>query len=256
MSDISRKVDYDERLHAHYREGRAHDASVMRQWRELIRRAVGDRQVRTILDLGCGTARFSELLADEFDAHVIGVEPSDKMRAVAETTCRHPQVHFLKGAAEQVPLADESCDLAWLSQITHHVADLEAMARELRRVLRSSGRIVIRGNFQGRLAGFCRFYDFFPTALAVDEARHPSLDRIAHCFHQQGFRRTVCETVEQMEARSLSEYAARIRLRTYSTFELIPAAEFEQGLAALELAARQAGEQPVPGKLDLLVFER
>jgi cyclopropane fatty-acyl-phospholipid synthase-like methyltransferase len=33
---------------------------------------VGTRRLNTILDLGCGTGRFSESLAANFDAEVVG----------------------------------------------------------------------------------------------------------------------------------------------------------------------------------------
>lgn len=251
------RIDYDERLHARYHEGRAHDEAVMRLWRETIRRVGGDRNGLTILDLGSGTGRFSSLLADEFDSHVVGVEPSDKMRAVAEAECRHPKVRFLKGAAEHIPLPDDSCDVAWMSQIVHHLTDLDAAAKELRRVVMQYGLVIFRSNFKGRLDGSSRYYDFFPTGLAVDEARHPTVEHIEECFEQNGFVRTSFETIEQMEARSLTEYAERIALRTYSTFELISENEFEEGLRALQKAAQaESGDYPVMGKIDLLVFER
>lgn len=251
------KIDYNDRLHARYHEGRALDDSVMRLWRETVRRVVGDRNGLTIVDVGSGTGRFSSLLADEFDAQVVGVEPSDKMRGVAEAECRHPNVRFVEGAAERIPLDDDSCDVAWLSQIVHHLTDLDAAAKELRRVVRSSGLVIVRSNFKGRLHGSCRYYDFFPTGLAVDEARHPTVEHVVECFERHGFRRTSFETIEQREARSLKKYAERIRLRTYSTFELISDDEYEAGLAALLTAASQEQEpQPVIGKLDILVFQR
>ena len=251
------KIDYDQRLHARYHEGRAHDASVMRLWRDKVRRVVGDRNGLTILDLGSGTGRFSTLLADEFDSHVVGVEPSDKMRAVAEAECRYPKVCFLKGAAESIPLRDEACDVAWMSQVVHHLMDLDAAAKELRRVVRQSGLVIIRSNFKGRLDGFCRYYDFFPTGLLVDEARHPTVEHVQRCFDRHGFWLVTFETIEQMEAGSLREYAERISLRTYSTFELISENEFEEGLRALQKAAQAENEvHPVMGKIDLLVFQR
>jgi ubiquinone/menaquinone biosynthesis C-methylase UbiE len=251
------KIDYDDRLHARYHEGRAHDQSVMRLWRETVRRVVGNRNGLTILDLGSGTGRFSSLLADKFEAHVVGVEPSDKMRAVAEAECRHPKVCFLKGAAEDIPLPNDSCDVAWLSQIVHHLTDLDAAAKELRRVVRPFGLVIFRSNFKGRLDGSCRYYDFFPAGLAVDEARHPTVEHVEECFEQNGFVRTSFETIEQIEARSLKEYAERIALRTYSTFELISDEEYEAGLAALRAEAfREQQPQPVMAKVDLLVFQR
>ena len=95
-----------------------------------------------------------------------------------------------------------------------------------------------------------------PTGLVVDEARHPTVEHVEQCFDRHGFRLVTFETIEQTEAGSLKEYAERIRLRTYSTFELISDNEFETGLAALEAAAsREQQPQPVMAKVDLLVFQ-
>ena len=228
----------------------------MQLWRNTLRPYLGDRIGLTILDLGSGTGRFSCVLAEEFDSLVVGVEPSDKMRQVAEAECQHPKVRFLKGSADHIPLADDSCDLAWLSQIVHHLPDLDSAAHELRRVVKESGLVIIRSNFKGRLDGFCRYYEFFPTGLVADEARHPTVEHVEQCFDRHGFRLTTFETVEQMQAGSLKEYAERIRLRSYSTFELISENEYEVGLAALEAAASlEQQPQPVMAKIDLLVFQ-
>lgn len=251
------RIDYDGRLHERYHQGRALEVSALKLWRQAVRRVLRGGSGQTILDLGSGTGRFSALLADEFDAQVVGVEPSDKMRAVAEAECRHPGVRFVKGAAESIPLDDDSCDAAWLSQVAHHISDLDAAAGELRRVVDDAGPVLIRGNFKGRLNGSARYYDFFPAGLAADEARHPTVEQIERCFAGHGFPLAACETIEQVEARSLKNYAERIRLRTYSTFELISDREFEAGLAALEAAAsRETQPRPVTGKVDLLVFQQ
>jgi cyclopropane fatty-acyl-phospholipid synthase-like methyltransferase len=38
----------------------------------VVASCVGTRRLNTILDLGCGTGRFSESLAAHFDAEVVG----------------------------------------------------------------------------------------------------------------------------------------------------------------------------------------
>lgn len=74
---------------------------------------------------------------------------------------------------------------------------------------------------------------------------------------QNGFRRMSFEAIEQREARNLQEYAERIALRTYSTFELISDEECEAGLATLRAeASREQQPQPVMAKVDLLVLQR
>ena len=117
--------------------------------------------------------------------------------------------------------------------------------------------ILIRSNFKGRLKGFARFYEFFPAGLVIDEARHPSVEQVQRIFESQGFRFDRFETVEQLVSLSLKEYAERIQLRTYSTFELMSEKEIKDGMRALDTAAQSEDKpKPVMAKLDLLVLQR
>jgi hypothetical protein len=76
------RVDYDQRLHRAYRDGRTLSAETGRTLDAGAGAPPGESaSPRTILDLGAGTGRFSAMLADAFDARVVAVEPSRKMRA-------------------------------------------------------------------------------------------------------------------------------------------------------------------------------
>src|SRR5438874_10204329 len=77
------RVDYDKQS-AVYDKGRTLPPEAIAQWMVTARRHAGDG-VQRILDLGCGTARFSAALADAFDADVVGLEPSSGMLAQAAT---------------------------------------------------------------------------------------------------------------------------------------------------------------------------
>ena len=78
------RVDYDRRLYLAYRAGRALSADTGRLWMAAIAGHLGGVRAKlTMLDLGAGAGRFSALLADAFDARVVAVEPSAKMRARA-----------------------------------------------------------------------------------------------------------------------------------------------------------------------------
>jgi ubiquinone/menaquinone biosynthesis C-methylase UbiE len=101
------RVDYDQRLHRAYRAGRTLSDDTGRLWMDVIAgRLGGVRSGLTILDLGAGTGRFSTMLADAFDARVVGVEPSEKMRAEAERGSAHPRVVYREGAADAIPAAE------------------------------------------------------------------------------------------------------------------------------------------------------
>jgi len=223
---------------------------------DVARRYVGARKGLVILDLGCGTGRFSVVLADSFDASVLAVEPSDKMRSVAESQSAHPRVRYVKGDAERIPVGDNLCDLAWLSMVLHHIGTVEAGAAELHRVLKPGGIVLIRNSFRGRLESV-RYYEFFPSAMALDNARLPDAETVRKTFEKRRFRLVAFESVEQVVDRTFGEHIDRIRQRGLSTFELISDEEFQQGIRLMEDAAREEDPtKPVTEMIDLLVFAR
>ena len=73
-------MDYDNSdIATIYDQARALAPEVLRQWLDLLSSHVNRGVVSLILDLGCGTGRFTEPLAEHFAARVIGIDPSKKM---------------------------------------------------------------------------------------------------------------------------------------------------------------------------------
>jgi len=251
------RVDYDRRLYREYRAGRNLSADTGQLWMDALARHVGRaRPDLTVLDLGAGTGRFSVLLAETFQARVVAVEPSTKMRDDAERGSAHPRVVYRDGTADSIPVADGEFDFALLSMVIHHVPDLDGCARELRRVIRRDGLVFIRNTFSGRLDGI-RHYEFFPSARAIDEARLPRVERVREAFEARGFSTVALDTIEQEIDPSLAAHCHRIERRALSSFELITDSEFERGLALMRAAVdRQADPIPVREKVDLLVLRR
>jgi SAM-dependent methyltransferase len=86
-----------------------------------------------VLDLAAGTGRLTHELARRF-AHVVAVEPDDRMRAI------HGDA--LAGSAEAIPLDDASIDAAFVGEAFHWFDPAAAIA-ELARVLRPGGSLAI-----------------------------------------------------------------------------------------------------------------
>jgi ubiquinone/menaquinone biosynthesis C-methylase UbiE len=251
------RVDYDQRLHRAYRAGRTLSAGTGRLWMQALASRLGGTPAPvTILDLGAGTGRFSAMLADAFDACVVAVEPSAKMRAEAARGAPHPRVTYHDGSAEAIPAGAAEFDFAFLSMVVHHVSDLPACARELHRVLRPSGLVFIRSVFSGRLDSI-RHYEFFPSARAIDEERLPTVERVCAAFAAAGFELVALDTVEQEIDASLRAHYERLTLRALSTLELISDAEFEAGLARMRCAVDcETAPAPVWERVDLLTLRR
>src|SRR5260370_7928180 len=98
-------MDYDATdIAVAYDRGRDHGPEVLNLWMNVVSSYVKDQCIKTILDLGCGTGRFSEALAIRFDAEVVGIDPSEKMLEQARTKHRHPPIPYQLVPAEPILL--------------------------------------------------------------------------------------------------------------------------------------------------------
>ncbi|MBX3463306.1 MAG: metalloregulator ArsR/SmtB family transcription factor [Planctomycetes bacterium] len=97
---------------------------------------------REVADLGCGTGFLAGWLA-EHEAHVVAVDHSEGMLAHARAAADAARLEFRRGDLEALPLADAEVDAAFSSLVWHHLADHDAVAREVYRVLRPGGRVVV-----------------------------------------------------------------------------------------------------------------
>jgi ubiquinone/menaquinone biosynthesis C-methylase UbiE len=158
------------------------------------------------------------------------------------------------GAAEQIPLPDDSCDVALLSNVLHHVRDIEACSSELERVVRSRGLILLRGSLRGARVAFL---DYFPTARPIALEQSPPAPDVIAAFTGRSFEHVATERIQQQTAPSLRAFYERVQMRAISTLELISDAEFEEGVARMRSRAdRETTPRPVVAPVDLLVFRR
>ena len=102
-----------------------------------ICRQVTDRRPR-ILDVGCGTGANLIMLSKYGDAE--GVDISEDALAF----CRERGLDKVKlGAGEELPYEDDSFDLVTAFDVVEHMDDDLAGLREMRRVLRPGGRVLL-----------------------------------------------------------------------------------------------------------------
>lgn len=248
-------INYDSDIATKYPTARSVSSETAAAWIAILEPFLASSHPATVLDLGCGTGRFSALFSERFAGRVIviGLDPALAMLRVATQYGGRDNLFYAAACSDRLPLADSSCDLAWLSQMIHHVADREACARELRRVLRPGGHVLIRGAFGDRLDGFPDFLRFFPGTRVI-MMQFPTQDQVTASFRSAGFAVERRDRVAQKSCASLAELARRTRLRADSTLSLLPDAEFEGYQAALERAAREEVPAPVIETLDLLIL--
>jgi SAM-dependent methyltransferase len=235
-----------------YRLARTLPPEAIEVWKGAIRAMLPEpTAVERVVDLGCGTARFTGLLADLLHAPVIGIDPSLRMLAERE-------VHdgrFVAGTAEALPLAAGSIELVFASMVYHHLR-ADAALGEIRRVLRPDGRLMIRTPTLESVDNFV-YLAFFPQALAIDRARMPSRAALIETCDVAGFTLRGHEIVRHRFADDHADYFRKISLRGLSSLRLISDEAFARGLREFAGYCRSAERgEPIYELVELFLFAR
>lgn len=246
-------ADYDGPMAQVYDRGRTLPDASVRTWVAAAARHLPPAP-GPVLDLGAGTGRFSVPLAEGLETTVIGLEPAGGMRAEAATKVPGSGVALVAGTAEALPFGDETFGGVWASQVVHHLPDLEACARELRRILVVGGRLLVRGLYWDVPTRWV-LGRYFPEAIAIAEERFPSPAAIRHGLTSGGFDELAHEKIAQVVAQTPEAFYARTALRADSALALMPDPQFETGLSRLRADIdRGSLRGPVSETLDLLVY--
>lgn len=239
-----RSIDYDTEQYQDYARGRALAREQLQVWISAFEGALPGSRPLAGLDVGSGTGRFTPGLARAFGP-VTGVEPSDRMREVAQTESRHPDVRYLAGTAEDIPAPSGSADYALMFLSWHHVQDKPRAARELARVLRPGGRLLLRGNFSDHHPRPW-WLECFPRGYEADASMFQPLHEVIATFTSVGWRVAGFTTVTEPSSGTRGEMLERLRLRTLSFFAQVSPDELDAGFRRLEQAVAADPGAPAP----------
>jgi ubiquinone/menaquinone biosynthesis C-methylase UbiE len=130
-----------------YRQWRANRLGAITEAieRRLILRLAGEVRNKSVLDIGCGDGALLFAFRERGASTCIGADVDRRMigSAAAEATRRNAAVRFLLANAERLPFRDDSFDLVTMITVLAFVAQPQAALREIARVLKPGGRLVI-----------------------------------------------------------------------------------------------------------------
>jgi len=137
-----------------------------RGWRRRTVRALALGAAPRVLDLATGTGDLAiDIARMHPDAHVIGLDPSSQMLAIAGTKLAKRgltgRIALVRGDAQRLPYRDGEMDAATIAFGIRNVPDRPAALREMARVVRRGGRIAILElgePRQGLMARAARFH--------------------------------------------------------------------------------------------------
>lgn len=129
------------------------------------------------IEVGVGTGRFAVPLGVEF-----GLDPSRTMLQIA----RRRGLRVCQAVGEQMPFHDRQFDLVLLITVICFVDDVPTLFRELRRVLKTDGQLII--GFINRNSALGRMYERRKEAsMFYRDARFYSAEEVASWVEEAGF---------------------------------------------------------------------
>jgi SAM-dependent methyltransferase len=120
-----------------------------------------------VLDVGCGSAPLSAWLVDH-GASVAGIDASAAMIRIAERRALPNASFRVTNLADPLPFADGTFDIAVASLVLHYLEDWLEPLRELRRVLRAAGTLVLSTHHPSWDVTLSDSGDYFATELIQD----------------------------------------------------------------------------------------
>ncbi|WJI28054.1 methyltransferase domain-containing protein [Thermosynechococcus sp. B3] len=123
-----------------FRQAKADFVHEMVRWGGLDRLPPGT----TVLDVGCGIGGSARILARDYGFHVTGITISpEQVRRARELTPADLNVQFQVDDALALSFPDASFDVVWSIEAGPHMPDKQQFAKELLRVLKPGGILVV-----------------------------------------------------------------------------------------------------------------
>jgi demethylmenaquinone methyltransferase/2-methoxy-6-polyprenyl-1,4-benzoquinol methylase len=202
-----------------------------RRWRTAVVQAIDPKAGERVLDLAAGTGTSSVPFA-KAGAFVV---PTDfSLGMLTEGRRRQPSLPFVAGDALHLPFADGAFDAATIAFGLRNLVDREAGLRELLRVVRPGGRLVVCEFSQPVWGPFRTVYSEYLMralpAVATAVASNPE----AYVYLAESIRAWPNQPTLAAEMRAAGW--TRVQWRNLSG-----------GIVALHRGVRPADEQPTTG---------
>jgi SAM-dependent methyltransferase len=129
-----------------------------------------DLHGKTVLDVGCGAGRFTEVVLS-FGARLVAVDYSSAVEACWANFAPHPNLDVVQADVRALPLRPEQFDYVYCFGVLQHTPDVRESFLSLPAMLRPGGRLAVDLYPKTGREWLWSKYWFRPLTKRVDEVR-------------------------------------------------------------------------------------
>ncbi len=192
-----------------------------------------------VLDVGCGTGNNTLLFKRATGARMCGLDPSLGM--LKEAVRKAPEVEFVQAIAESIPFPAGLFDMLFMTEVVHHLSNLDWALLEMQRVLKPGGHLCVvtqsHEQIEKRMTS-----RFFPATVEIDKTRYPDIPMIEQGMSNSGFYEVWSNSFKFTPIILGEDYLNTVSRKGFSMLHKIGEKDYQRGLRELRLAYER-GEQ-------------
>lgn len=116
--------------------------SVGKEYFDIVPNHLLNKEETIVLDLGCGTGRWSIFLADKVKM-IEAIDPSKAIFSAAQLCKNYDNINLSQASADTIPFDDNSFDLGISLGVLHHIPDTQKALNDLVSKIKPGGHALI-----------------------------------------------------------------------------------------------------------------
>lgn len=218
--------DYYKKIGNQYNNVRLDAKNDMENMMNIIEKYGPSKNIK-ILDIGCGTGKYGEMMKAR-GHQVVGIDKSDSQVCQAKLL-----IEAYLADATRIPFDNHTFDICTMIMMIQQLSKEDRIKafREAYRVLRPNGLLIIKTCSHEDLQ-YRSTAEYFPKTLKIDKERYPSIDELKK--ELSIFSKIEIEHTSLTIKKSKEKYLDRFKNQGTSNLSFLTDLELEEGILKFE----------------------
>ncbi len=192
---------------------------------------VRNKNIKKILEIGCGTADYLYTLTQQLKCDSYGFDNSESM--IDEANKKNPGLNLsINDLGNVFNYADDFFDLVYSIDVIHYIKDLNHYFEEIKRVLNKNGIVLTITDSEEDLR-YRTITKYFPESLEIEKKRYPGVNKILENMVNNGFKGIEITHTER-EYKIDEKTFKKFKNKAFSAVRLISEESFDTGIKRIE----------------------